>query len=134
MMYGSALNDWREALFRISGPSTTFSNAFTQQRGLEPIGILRQVTCTRSAGGGVTDLGNGSEYWSPVSIDQAIQDTSRGSVQYYVLQGNTMTLIKAVSDGHGGFTLDKASETALLALPGCLFAKKPPVEVGPPVR
>ncbi len=87
-----------------------------------------------SAGGGVTYLGNSSEYWSPVSVDQAIQDTFRGSVQYYVLQGNTMTLINAVSDGHGGFTLDKASETALLSLPGCRYAKKPHVEVGPPVR
>jgi hypothetical protein len=133
-MYGRALNDWREALFRISGPSITFSNAFTRQRGLEPIGILRQVTCAMSVGGGVTNLGNSAEYWSPVSVDQAIQDTFRGSVQYYVLQGNTMTLINAVSDGHGGFTLDKASETALLALPRCLYAKKPRVEVGPPVR
>jgi hypothetical protein len=134
MMYGRALNDWREALFRINGPSVTFSNAFTRQRGLEPIGILRQVTCAMSADGSVTNLGNTSEYWSPVSVDQAIQDTFRGSVQYYVLQGNTMTLINAVSDGHGGFTFDKASETALLALPRCLYAKKPPVEVGPPVR
>jgi hypothetical protein len=46
-LYGPQLMRWREALLAFSGTSTLFSNDFTRQRGLEPAGLLRQVTRTR---------------------------------------------------------------------------------------
>lgn len=35
--YGNMLESWRRSLWRVSGDSTVFSNAFTRQRGLEPL-------------------------------------------------------------------------------------------------
>jgi hypothetical protein len=44
LLYGQARRNWQVALGRVSGNSTVFSNPFTRQRGLEPVGASRKVT------------------------------------------------------------------------------------------
>jgi hypothetical protein len=43
-LYGQARRNWQVALDRVSGNSNVFSNSFTRQRGLEPVGASRKVS------------------------------------------------------------------------------------------
>jgi hypothetical protein len=89
-IYGQQLINWREALLRVSHGSTMFSNPFTRQRGLEPTGILREVTAVhKTAGGVVTALcgPEGSE-WSPVNLQDAIREIQRGTSMYFTRSAN----------------------------------------------
>ncbi len=110
MLYGDLLNQWREALHRVSGDSIRFSNAYTRQRGLEPKGIVRLVTAVRKAQRKITHLCHSGEAWSPVPVAQAIQQIESGSMQYFATAGKSAALIKAVSDGHGGKVLRTAPD------------------------
>src|SRR5262249_895988 len=48
-LYGQNVKNWRNALQRVSGSSSTFSNNFTRQRGLEPLDFERKVTAISQA-------------------------------------------------------------------------------------
>ncbi|HEX7892484.1 MAG TPA: D-arabinono-1,4-lactone oxidase [Ramlibacter sp.] len=45
-LYGAGLDNWKASLFEASGQSTTFSNAFSRVRGLEPAAGERSVSVT----------------------------------------------------------------------------------------
>jgi FAD/FMN-containing dehydrogenase len=128
MLYGDALNQWRDALLRVAGSSPAFSNAFTRQRGLEPLGVVREVTCVTVANGKVTYLGNGGQYWSPVTVAQAIQDILSSTVRYVLRQGDTRIPIAVVADGQGGSAprapADPKMPDNLVNLQPCHFIKK----------
>lgn len=70
--YGDKLNAWREQLVRVAGTARTFSNNYTEQRGLEPVAILRDVTAVRRADGRITHLCNPGQYWSPMPVEDVI--------------------------------------------------------------
>jgi hypothetical protein len=105
MLYGDSLNQWREALLKVSGTSALFSNAFTRQRGLEPQGIVREVTSVKKKVGKITHVCNDGATWSPVAVSQAIQEIQAGTAKYFARRGDSAALIKVVSDGRGGFFL-----------------------------
>jgi hypothetical protein len=105
MLYGDSLNAWREALFSVSNTSTVFSNEFTRQRGLEPLGIVREVTSVRKRSGTITHLCNDGQSWSPVAVSPAIQEIQARTVKYIARRGDSAALIKVVNDGRGGFYL-----------------------------
>ena len=123
VLYGDLLNQWREALHRVSGASTQFSNAYTRQRGLEPEDIVRIVTAVRKSGHKITHLCHAGETWSPIAVSQVIQDIQAGTAKYFATSGRTSALIKVVSDGHGGHVLrtapDATSADNLDNLPLC---------------
>lgn len=76
-LYGDLLRDWREQLLNVVGTSSTFSNHYTQQRGLEPsIVAFREVTAVRREGGRITHLCNPSASWSPLPVEDFIRDYS----------------------------------------------------------
>ena len=113
MLYGSALNEWREALLGVSGTSSQFSNAFTRQRGLEPLGIVREVTSVKKKKDTLTHLCNDGASWSPVAVKDAIEQIQSGLASYVTRRGEYGSLIKVVSDGHGGFYLrSEADQTS----------------------
>lgn len=110
MLYGSALNEWREALLGVCGTSTQFSNAFTRQRGLEPRGIVREVTSVKKQHDKITHLCNDGASWSPVAVKDAIEQIQAGLATYVTRRGEYGALIGVVSDGHGGFYLRSRSD------------------------
>lgn len=120
-LYNESLNDWREALSSVVGNSTLFSNAFTRQRGLEPQGMVREVTSVKKYRGTITHLCNDGQLWSPVSVSQAIEEIREGTARYITRHNKSMALIKVVKDGKGGFYLrsqsDKTSADNLDNLP-----------------
>jgi hypothetical protein len=76
-LYGQARRNWQTALNRVSGASTTFSNAFTRQRGLEPADFSRKVAAVsqgidellvvRIANTGTEGVPVQADHWSPTS-------------------------------------------------------------------
>jgi len=110
MLYGESLNEWREALLAVSGTSTQFSNAFTRQRGLEPNGLVREVTSVKKKGGTITHVCNDGASWSPVAVADAIGQIQGGLASYVTRRGDYGALIKVVSDGHGGYYLRSQSD------------------------
>ena len=88
-LYGARFLKWREALERVSRNSRLFSNRFTRRRGLEPRGIMREVSGIvreqrlKMPPGRVTHLlGDGP--WSPVRVSQAVDDIESGAVAYFI--------------------------------------------------
>jgi len=133
MMY-TGLNEWREALYRVNGAAPVFSNAYSRQRGLEPEGIIRRVTCVVVENGAITHLGNGGQYWSPIPLHQAVDEIILGRVIYVAQLGNNVPVVlSATRHGRigGGFMLDVASVSVLQKLPTCHYVKAPTVEAGP---
>jgi hypothetical protein len=118
MLYGDLLNSWREGLLALQRitqqpDSGIFSNAFTRQRGLEPVGIARDVTSVRKRHGTITHLCNDAASWSPVTTAQAIEDIRSGTVHYFARRDDSRAAIVVVSDGHGGFYLrTRADDTS----------------------
>lgn len=122
MLYSTRLEAWREALLRISGTSTRFSNAFTQARGLEPESIAREVTATAKDHGTITHLCNRSAFWSPVPVDQAIAEIEARTIRYFVRDGDAITAIRVVDGAHGKYLRslpDHTSQDNLDSLPDC---------------
>ena len=120
MLYGSALNRWREALLRVSGTSMRFSNAFCRARGLEPTAIVREVTTTRKVGKGViSHLCNTAEAWSPVPVAQAIREIQSGTIKYFVKAANRLVAIKVVDGRYLRTVADDTSADNLDNLPPC---------------
>jgi hypothetical protein len=77
------INAWKEQCRRMVGPfSTTFSNNYTRQRGLEPDAIIRIVTHTIKENGTVTHFCNPGEWWSPIPIGEAIRHTETQLCRY----------------------------------------------------
>jgi FAD/FMN-containing dehydrogenase len=72
-LYGENVRRWRDQLVRVVGTSGNFSNNYTEQRGLEPFGIVREVTAVRRAGGRITHLVNPGAYWSPMPVEEVIR-------------------------------------------------------------
>jgi Protein of unknown function (DUF3892) len=105
MLYGDSLNQWREALLSVSGTSAVFSNAFTRQRGLEPMAIVREVTSVKKVKETITHICNDLAAWSPVAVAQAVTDIQAGTFKYVARSGNAVALIQVISNGHGGFFL-----------------------------
>lgn len=104
-LYGADLERWREALLSVSGTTTTFSNAFTRRRGLEPMGVTRRVTATRKTTNGViTHLCNADAPWSPVPVATCIDEILSGRAVYYTLAAasESPTLIRVVQTAGGG--------------------------------
>lgn len=114
MLYGDKLSEWREALLTISGESTLCSNAFTRQRGLEPSGLVRAITSVKKTRTDtITHICNDNESWSPVAVADAVRHIQQGIVTYVAVGNDGFALIKAVSDGRGGFYLrTRADSTA----------------------
>jgi FAD/FMN-containing dehydrogenase len=110
MLYGDELNKWREGLLALQTltqhvDSRIFSNAFTRQRGLEPLGITRDVTSVKKKHGTITHLCNDAASWSPVTVEQTIKEIRSGTIRYFARCEDSRALIVIVSDGHGGFYL-----------------------------
>jgi hypothetical protein len=98
-MYGDALNRWREALLRVSGTSTVFSNGFCRMRGLEPTAIVREITSTMQTPEGViTHICNDDMPWSPVRRHQAVDEIQSGVVKYFVRSAGNLVPIHVVGD------------------------------------
>lgn len=89
VLYDKHLMKWREALVRVSANGRLFSNRFTRRRGLEPRGMMREVTGVNREKrlklplGRVTHLLGEGAAWSPVSIQQAVREIESGAVIYF---------------------------------------------------
>lgn len=125
-LYGAGLERWREALLSISGTTTTFSDAYTRRRGLEPLGMTRHVTATRKTREGViTHLCNEEAAWSPVPVAIAIEEITAGRAVYYTFAvGSAIpTPIRVVRTTAGGAYLRTSAtgppDDNLDALPPC---------------
>ena len=120
MLYGDALNKWREALLRVSGTSTLFSNGYCRSRGLEPTAIIREVTHVRKTGHGtITQLCNLGAAWSPVSVHQAIRDIDSGTIQYFVKAADRLVPIRVVGGRYLRSVADDTAADNLDNLPPC---------------
>jgi hypothetical protein len=126
LLYTENLVRWREALYAQTGTSTLFSNAYTRTRGLEPDGILRQVTRTRkNSDGDITHLcGAGDARWEPVPVDQASGQIKTGAVVYFTSSNGQDAFVRVVDAGGGRkYLRSQADPTAannLDNLPDCL--------------
>lgn len=113
-LYGDSYERWKATLTTFSGTSTTFSNAFTRKRGLEPYGLRRLVTrADRTPNGVVTHIyGPGYE---PVPTARAIDDILTGSVSYYVNGDDDDVEIHVVTndDGKAAYLRTSADESML---------------------
>jgi hypothetical protein len=126
-LYGPRLNRWREALMLISRSSTLFSNDFTRQRGLEPLGLLRHVQRTRKSGDGpgteTTHLcGDDDAGWGPVPVAEAISQIESGAAVYFTEVDGSIARIVIVDDPQGKYLRTEADTTKannLDALPNC---------------
>ena len=106
ILYGAALRDWREALIGVSDLSTLCSNAYTLQRGLEPMSMVRAITSVKKTRtGNITHICNDTESWSPVTVADAVRHIQAGAVTYIAVVADAFVFIQAVSDGSGGFYL-----------------------------
>lgn len=66
--YGGMLESWKRSLWRVSGDSKVFSNAFTRQRGLEPVAARSEIAVTVPAADVLVVARSGglqSKSWSP---------------------------------------------------------------------
>ncbi|MEX0864355.1 MAG: DUF3892 domain-containing protein [Acidimicrobiia bacterium] len=120
LLYGKALNEWREGLLKVSGTSTLFSNEFSQSRGLEPVATAREVTAVRKTTGDViTHLCNQEVTWSPVTVAQAIRDIESGSIEYFVRSGDRIVPVRSVDGAYVRSQADDSQENNLDNLPRC---------------
>ena len=118
MLFGSSLNEWREALLQVSGTSTRFSNEFSRSRGLEPVAIAREVTAVRKGRGEVvTHLCNEGAAWSPVSVRQAVREIDSGTILYFVRTGDHSVPIRTVGGRYLRTQADDSSDNNLDNLP-----------------
>ncbi|MBN8595816.1 MAG: FAD-binding protein [Anaerolineae bacterium] len=103
-LYGDRVNRWRDALLRVVGAETTFSNTFTRQRGLEPVGISRQIVGVRRAtNGSITHIcGPAGSNWSPITVADAIQHILTGAVIYSVRIAGQNVPIRVNNDFFSG--------------------------------
>ena len=99
-LYGTKLMRWREALANFQGQTHLFSNNFTRQRGLEPTGLLRQVTAVHRTQHGVTThlCGPMGSAWSPVSVADAIRQIEAGVARYFTQFENSVAFLEVVDD------------------------------------
>lgn len=120
-LYGRNLIAWREALLRVSGDSTLFSNHFTRQRGLEPLNLVRRVTAVRRTMNGVTThlCGPAGSEWSPINVRDAIQQAKAGIAQYFTQVGDKVAFLEIVGDEYLRTRADAAPENNLDNLPEC---------------
>jgi hypothetical protein len=120
-LYGKNLIAWREALLRVSGESTLFSNHFTRQRGLEPLNIVRQVTSVRRTAHGVTThlCGPAGSEWSPISVADAIRQIIGGIARYFTRVGDKVAFLEVVGNEYLRTRPDAAAENNLDSLPKC---------------
>jgi hypothetical protein len=118
-LYSTRLEEWREGLLSHSGTSTRFSNAFTQQRGLEPTSVAREVTATRKEHGTITHLCNRSASWSPVPVGQAIDEIESRTVRYFVRNGDQITAVRVVDGSYLRTLPDDTTDDNLDQLPDC---------------
>jgi hypothetical protein len=118
-LYSTRLEEWREGLLSHSGTSTRFSNAFTQQRGLEPTSIVREVTATRKQHGTITHLCNRSASWSPVPVGQAIDEIESDTVRYFVRNGDRIVGVRVINGTYLRTTPDDTTTDNLDELPNC---------------
>jgi hypothetical protein len=120
MTYGDALNRWREALLRVSGTSTVFSNNFCRTRGLEPTSIVREITgARRTPNGTITHVCNAGQPWSPVTREQAVRDIESGTIKYFVKAAGRLVAINAVGGHYLRTSPDDTTADNLDSLPGC---------------
>lgn len=113
MLYGNALNEWREALLKVSGESRLFSNNFCRVRSLEPKSIARHVTSVIQTKQGVTThLCNEEAHWSPVSAGQAIREIESGVIQYFTQAGNRLAVVHVVDSPNGPYLRSQADPTS----------------------
>lgn len=120
MLYGTALNDWREALLEVSGVSQRFSNEFCRSRGLEPVAIAREVTAVRKRRGDViTHLCHEGATWSPVTVAQAIREIESGVIQYFVRTADRVVPVRTVDGSYVRSQADESAANNLDNLPGC---------------
>ena len=123
-LYGNNLVRWREALLAHTGTSTLFSNDFTRQRGLEPNGILRQVTRTRkNPDGDITHLCCAADARSgPVPVAEAIEQIRSGAVVYFSSVDGSNAFVHVIDDPDGPYLRTDPDATAannLDQLPDC---------------
>lgn len=120
-LYAEKLIAWREALLRVSGESTLFSNHFTRQRGLEPLNIVRQVTSVRRTTHGVTThlCGPAGSEWSPISVADAIRQIKAGIARYFTRGGDRVAFLEVVGNEYLRTRPDAAGENNLDSLPTC---------------
>ena len=96
---------WRQALARVSGNSRLFSNRSSRHRGLEPKGMMREVTGVireprlHLPPGRVTHLLGDGTSWSPVAVEQAVREIQGGTVIYYTGGGGHETIIHVATRG-----------------------------------
>jgi hypothetical protein len=120
MLYGSALNEWREGLLQASGASPRFSNEFCRSRGLEPVAIAREVTAVRKKRGDIiTHLCNEGATWSPVTVAQAIRQIESGVIQYFVRSAHRVVPVRAVGGSYVRSQADESAADNLDNLPRC---------------
>jgi hypothetical protein len=90
---------WREALVRVSANARLFSNRYTRRRGLEPSGMMREVTGVireqrlKMPPGRVTHLLGGGAAWSPVPVQQAVREIESGAVIYFTGGGGREAIV-----------------------------------------
>lgn len=124
-LYHDHLNTWREALLHISGTSRTFSNNYTRRRGLEPQGIIREVTGTgksheKPTEGNILYLcGDSKSDWSPISLAHAIRDIETGVAKYYTRVEEGWADIEVVAGRYLRTTADSTTRNNLDDLPDC---------------
>jgi FAD/FMN-containing dehydrogenase len=120
MMYGDALNKWREALLRVSGTSTLFSNGYCRTRGLEPTAVVREVTHVRKNGRGtITHVCNPGATWSPAAVRQALREIESGTIQYFVKAADRLVPIRVVGGRYLRSAPDDTTADNLDDLPPC---------------
>ena len=120
MLYAGSLNPWREALASVSGTSKLFSNAFTRQRGLEPVSIIREVTAVRkTAKDTISHLCNDGAPWSPVTVRQAIRDIRAGRASYFARFEDSLVEIRVVDGRYLRTAADETKQNNLDNLPRC---------------
>lgn len=120
MLYAGSLNPWREALASVSGTSKLFSNAFTRERGLEPVSIIREVTAVRKGPKDtITHLCNEDAPWSPVTVRQAIREIRAGTARYFARFEDTLVEIRAVDGRYLRTVADDTEQNNLDNLRRC---------------
>ena len=126
-LYGKDLMSWREALLRVSQESTTFSNHFTRQRGLEPLNILREIVSVRRTEQGVTThlCGPVGSEWSPISVKDVIHQISAGIAQYFTHVHDKVAFLDVIDNEYLRTRPDTMLDNNLDNLPECTDASLP---------
>ncbi len=128
-LYGENFSQWREQLYNVSGLSTTCSNNYTMQRGLEPIAISRQVTSVKRESGRVTHLCNEGQRWSPKPVAEAIGEIQSRMAIYHVenpITGeNTILLVRQ----YLATVADDRTDNNLRSLPATNYSPSLPTPI-----